>query len=93
MIPEVQIDNTSFPIFSNKNTNIDFSKIKTASLVASSGALLDNKFGKQIDESDLIIRFNAARVEGYEKHVGSRTDIRILNGHSFNGSTKKEVCL
>jgi len=93
MIPEIQINNISFPIFSNKNTNINFNKIKTAALVASSGTLLDNEFGKKIDKNDLIIRFNAARVKGYENHVGSRTDIRILNGHSFNGSTKKEICL
>ena len=52
MIPEIQINNISFPIFSNKNTNINFNKIKTAALVASSGTLLDNEFGKKIDKND-----------------------------------------
>lgn len=93
MIPEVSINNQSFPIFSNLNSNLDFTKIKTAALVASSGTLLDNNFGDEIDKYDLIIRFNAARVKGYEKYVGSKTDIRILNGHAFNGSTKKDICL
>ena len=93
MIPEVSINNQSFPIFSNLNSNLDFTKVKTAALVASSGTLLDNNFGDEIDKHDLIIRFNAARVKGYEKYVGSRTDIRILNGHAFNGSTKKDICL
>lgn len=93
MIPEVKINDTSFPIFSNRNSNLDFFHINNVALVASSGTLLDNEFGKQIDAHDMVIRFNAARVDGYEKHVGSRTDIRILNGHAFNGSTKKDVCL
>jgi len=69
MIPEIQINNISFPIFSNKNTSINFNKIKSAALVASSGTLLDNEFGEEIDKNDLIIRFNAARVKGYENHV------------------------
>lgn len=60
---------------------------KTVAVVGSSGNLLNHEFGEEIDKHDIIIRFNQARVEGYEKHVGSRTDIRIVNTHVFKGTT------
>ena len=60
---------------------------KSVAVVGSSGNLLDYLHGEDIDKHDVIIRFNQARVEGYEKHVGSRTDIRIMNTHTFGGST------
>lgn len=93
MIPHVTIGNLTFPIFSNKNSNLNLLNTKSVALVASSGRLLDAEYGDDIDNHDLVVRYNAARVVGYEKHVGTRTDVRILNGHAFNGSTKKDVCL
>jgi len=60
---------------------------KSVAVVGSSGNLLDHLYGEDIDKHDVIIRFNQARVKGYEKHVGSRTDIRIMNTHTFGGST------
>ena len=60
---------------------------KSVAVVGSSGNLLDHLYGEDIDKHDVIIRFNQARVEGYEKHVGSRTDIRVMNTHTFGGTT------
>lgn len=65
----------------------NFNNIGSVALVGSSGILLDTEYGSLIDEHDTIIRFNAARTLGYEKHVGSRTDIRIMNGHCFAGTS------
>lgn len=62
-------------------------KSKSVAIVGSSGNLLDHLYGEDIDNHDIIIRFNQARVEGYKKHVGSRTDIRIMNTHTFTGTT------
>ena len=72
--------------------NIDTSHIedlfnKKIAVVGSSGILLNTEYGELIDSHDVVVRFNAARVEGYEKHVGSRTDVRFMNGHAFNGSS------
>lgn len=68
-------------------SSFNFDNIGSVALVGSSGCVLDNDYGSLIDSHDTIIRFNAARVVGYEKHVGSRTDIRIMNGHCFAGTS------
>jgi hypothetical protein len=60
---------------------------KTVAVVGSSGNLLKHKYGPEIDKHDVIIRFNQARVKGYEEFVGSRTDIRIVNCHVLTGTT------
>lgn len=60
---------------------------KDIAVVGSSGNLLRNTYGADIDNHDIIIRFNQARVQGYENHVGSRTDIRIVNTHVLKGTT------
>lgn len=84
----VNLNNKQVPLVLNYNTSLleDLSDKKVA-VVGSSGTLLDNEYGKEIDEHDIIVRFNVARVKGYEKHVGSRTDIRFFNGHAFAGTS------
>jgi hypothetical protein len=87
------------PIFANKHISIDWllplkgdklghlEKPKpSVAIVGSSGILLDKEYGKDIDSHNIIMRFNMARVNGFEKHVGSKTHIRILNGHTFAGN-------
>ena len=54
----------------------------TCALVGSSGSLLYDRFGAEIDSADLIIRFNNAPTIGFERVVGSRTDVRLLNSHA-----------
>ena len=56
---------------------------KTCAVVGNSGILLKEEYGELIDSHDFIIRFNQATTENYEKHVGSRTDLRLVNGHMF----------
>ena len=50
------------------------------SVVGNSGEMLSAEHGKKID-SKSVVRFNDARIIGYEKNVGSKTDIRIMNCH------------
>ena len=57
----------------------------TCAIVGSSGALLHDRRGAEIDAHDLVIRFNNAPVAGYEAVVGSRTDLRLLNSHAIAG--------
>lgn len=37
--------------------------------------------GNRIDESSLVVRFNQAQVDGFEQHVGTRTDLLICGLH------------
>lgn len=37
------------------------------------------KYGKRIDAHDIVIRFNAAPVRGYEAFVGRRTSVRVIS--------------
>jgi|GEM_PF-3699870 len=58
-------------------------------VVGSGPSILNNLYGEEIDSHDCIIRCNRAVFDGYEKHVGSRTDRRVLNIHcvlSLSGS-------
>jgi hypothetical protein len=56
----------------------------SCALVGNSGILMDNEYGELIDSHDVVIRCNCAHTDGYVKHVGSQTDIRIANSHMFH---------
>ncbi|KAI3356354.1 hypothetical protein L3Q82_017585 [Scortum barcoo] len=71
----------------------DQSSFKTCAVVTSAGAILRSGLGKEIDTHDAVLRFNAAPTEGYERDVGNKTTMRIINSqilanpkHRFNTS-------
>ena len=47
-------------------------------LVGSGGCLRNKNLGKHIDLFPVVIRVNRAPLKEFERHVGTRTDIRIL---------------
>merc|ERR1719311_1895115 len=61
-------------------------------VVSSSGALLKNDYGCDIDAADVVFRVNDAPVTGFEKHVGSSENVRVMwntglmHGYSLNKS-------
>lgn len=50
-------------------------KTKTVCVVGSSPNVLQEELGEKIDSCDIVIRMNVFKVAGFEKHVGSKTDI------------------
>ena len=52
-------------------------------IVGSSASLLEKENGKLIDSFDEVVRFNRAPTEGYEKYVGEKSTIYIVNPHVF----------
>ncbi|XP_022058409.2 beta-galactoside alpha-2,6-sialyltransferase 2 [Acanthochromis polyacanthus] len=73
---------------------LDQSSFKTCAVVTSAGAILRSGLGREIDAHDAVLRFNAAPTEGYERDVGNKTTIRIINSqilanprHQFNTSS------
>jgi hypothetical protein len=56
---------------------------QSVAVVGNSGKLKNEEYGKLIDSYDIVIRCNLARVEGYEKNVGTKTDFRFIAGKSF----------
>lgn len=51
----------------------------TCAIIASAGSLKNSNLGARIDSHDLVLRFNHAPTEGFEKDVGRKTTIRIVN--------------
>ncbi|KAI8506245.1 hypothetical protein Bbelb_156720 [Branchiostoma belcheri] len=51
----------------------------SCAVVSSSHALTFHGYGKEIDSHGAVLRFNCAPTDQFEKFVGSRTDIRMVN--------------
>uniref|UniRef100_UPI00358FC18C beta-galactoside alpha-2,6-sialyltransferase 2 isoform X2 n=1 Tax=Myxine glutinosa TaxID=7769 RepID=UPI00358FC18C len=57
---------------------------RTCAVVSSAGALLGSNLGSEIDTHDYVMRFNSAPTAGFEKDVGRKTSIRLMNSQWFH---------
>ena len=55
----------------------------SCAVVGSSGSLLHGRWGAEIDEHELVMRFNNAPVAGYETIVGTRRSVRMMNSNAI----------
>lgn len=59
----------------------ELKKGKTCAVVSNSGELMNHEYGEIIDRHDVVMRCNWCLIDGYEKHVGTRTDIKVITPH------------
>tara|TARA_B100000287_G_C20655222_1_gene788332 strand:+ start:923 stop:1621 length:699 start_codon:yes stop_codon:yes gene_type:complete len=52
-------------------------------LVGNGESLLGSNMGEVIDSYDTVVRFDGLNIEGYEKDVGTKTDILVLDSFVF----------
>ncbi|XP_078582121.1 alpha-2,8-sialyltransferase 8B-like [Branchiostoma floridae x Branchiostoma japonicum] len=51
----------------------------TCAIVGNGGILLDSSCGNEIDNHNYVIRINMAPIKGYEKDVGSKSNMTFVN--------------
>jgi len=56
---------------------------KDLAIVGSAATLKEKDNGANIDTFMEVVRFNRAPTNGWEKHVGSKTTLRVTNNHVF----------
>lgn len=66
-----------------KHTRPSLELQDSIAIVGSSSVLGKQKAAKKIDGFKEVIRFNRAPTEGWENIAGSKTTLRIVNGHVF----------
>ena len=54
---------------------------KKCAVISNSPLLLEKNYGELIDSYDVVFRCNRTQIDEYEKHTGTKTDIRIINIH------------
>ncbi|XP_066284215.1 alpha-2,8-sialyltransferase 8B-like [Branchiostoma lanceolatum] len=70
----------------SKQATGEFGHYNTCAVVANSGILLGSRCGTEIDSKDYVIRIDLPLIRGFEKDVGRRTNMTMLNS-----STPKRI--
>nr|DAD48582.1 TPA_asm: hypothetical protein HUJ06_018519 [Nelumbo nucifera] len=61
-------------------------------VVGNSGILLKAEYGEFIDSHEFVIRLNNARIEGFQRNVGSKTSISFVNSNILHLCARRNGC-
>lgn len=53
--------------------------LRSCALVGNAGHMIKAKYGKYIDNHDVVVRFNTSPTTEFRAHVGTKTSARVLN--------------
>ncbi|GMN61076.1 hypothetical protein TIFTF001_030169 [Ficus carica] len=67
-------------------------RYSSCAVVGNSGILLNSDYGQIIDGHEAVIRLNNARIESYERKVGSKTSISFVNSNILHLCARREGC-
>lgn len=67
-------------------------RYRSCAVVGNSGILLKGDFGKAIDSHEAVIRLNNARIKGFERYVGAKTNISFVNSNILHLCARREGC-
>ncbi|KAJ3677956.1 hypothetical protein LUZ60_001759 [Juncus effusus] len=67
-------------------------RYKSCAVVGNSGILLKSENGDLIDSHELVIRLNNARISGYRRHVGSKTNFSFINSNILHLCSRRKGC-
>jgi len=68
-------------------------RYRRCAVVSNGGVLANYEYGAEIDEADLVLRFNYAPVVGYETIVGTKDNLRIMNNNAAKELLHKDPAL
>ncbi|KNA12641.1 hypothetical protein SOVF_124220 [Spinacia oleracea] len=67
-------------------------KYSSCAVVGNSGILLGKEYGNLIDSHEGVIRLNNARIETYQKNVGSKTSLSFVNSNILHLCARRDDC-
>lgn len=85
LIPSIKLYNESSIMDSFYEVN------ERIAVVGSSGNIIGSNKGAKIDSFNRVVRFNHAKVSGYETDVGQKTTDLVINCHVYNGYDLKSA--
>ncbi|XP_074294943.1 beta-1,6-galactosyltransferase GALT29A-like [Silene latifolia] len=92
-VMEELVDQVKVPI-DRHNGVVEGAKRRYSScaVVGNSGILLSKEYGGLIDSHEAVIRLNNARIQSYQKNVGSKTTISFVNSNILHLCARRGDC-
>ncbi|XP_040992937.1 beta-1,6-galactosyltransferase GALT29A-like isoform X2 [Juglans microcarpa x Juglans regia] len=67
-------------------------RYSSCAVVGNSGILLNSDKGELVDSHEIVIRLNNARTNGFERDVGSKTNISFVNSNILHFCVRRQGC-